>query len=69
MMNRLGGPLSKRRTRFQEVVQHDSPLDPEDCGGPLVNLDGEVIGINVARAGRIMSYAIPAESVRDILKL
>lgn len=67
MMNRLGGPLSRRRTGFRQAVQHDSPLDPEDCGGPLVDLDGKVIGINIARAGRIMSYAVPAKTVQELL--
>ncbi len=67
-MNQMGGPLSRRRDRFPDVVQHDSPLDPEDCGGPLVNLSGQAIGINIARAGRIKSFAIPAATVQQLLQ-
>ena len=38
---------------------------PEDCGGPLVDLEGRVLGINIARAGRVESYALPASVVRE----
>lgn len=66
-MNLLGGPLSKRSTGFPLVIQHDTVLKPIDCGGPLVDLDGQVIGINIARAGRTESYALPAETVVALL--
>ena len=36
-------------------------------GGPLVDLDGHIIGINIARAGRISSYALPASDIQQIL--
>jgi serine protease Do len=65
--NKLGSELSHRRTRFPMVLQHDSILRPVDCGGPLVDLDGKVIGINIARAGRTESLAIPAEAVKPLL--
>jgi serine protease Do len=66
--NNLGGPLSERRAGFPSVIQHDTVLRPSDCGGPLVNLDGQVVGINIARAGRVESYALTAEVVRGALK-
>ncbi|HWG41658.1 MAG TPA: PDZ domain-containing protein [Gemmataceae bacterium] len=66
--NRLGGELSDRRTGFPVVLQHDTVLRPSDCGGPIVDLDGKVIGINIARAGRTESFAIPAEAVKPLLK-
>jgi serine protease Do len=37
------------------------------CGGPLVNLDGKAIGLNIARAGRVTTYALPARLVKRIL--
>jgi serine protease Do len=61
VQNKMGGDLSLRRTGFDAVIQHDSVLLPEDCGGPLVGLDGKAFGINIARAGRTESYAIPAD--------
>lgn len=65
--NQLGGELSKRRAGFTSVLQHDTVLEPRDCGGPLVDLDGRVIGFNIARAGRTESYALPADVVRGRL--
>ncbi|MCA9174258.1 MAG: PDZ domain-containing protein [Planctomycetales bacterium] len=65
--NSLGGPISRRRSGFPRVIQHDSVLRPEECGGPLVNLDGKVVGINIARAGRVASYAIPTREVLNVL--
>lgn len=59
----LGGELSFRRTGFQSVLQHDTFLLPEHCGGPLVDLEGRVVGINIARAERIASYALPAAAI------
>lgn len=65
IQNRLGGPLSERNHDFARVFQHDTVIKPSDCGSPVVNLDGEVIGINIARAGRVASYALPAPYVLE----
>ena len=65
--NHLGGKLSDRRSGFPTVIQHDTFLQPEDCGGPLVDLDGNAVGINIARAGRVASYAIPARVLPEII--
>ena len=67
MQNNMGSVLSDRRTNFPLVLQHDTVLKPSDCGGPLVDLDGKVIGINIARAGRTETYALPSEAVRGVL--
>ena len=66
--NSLGGQLSERRYGFPSVIQHDSVLKPEECGGPIVDLDGKAVGINIARAGRVESYALPASLVREAVK-
>jgi serine protease Do len=65
--NSLGSALSRRRFGFPVILQHDTVLKPIDCGGPLADLDGKVIGINIARAGRTETYAIPAETVKTLL--
>jgi serine protease Do len=61
--NNMGSKLSDRRDRFPTILQHDQVIKPTDCGGPLVDLDGKAVGINIARAGRVESYAIPTEAV------
>ena len=61
--NSLGGKLSLRRAGFEQAVQHDTVLEPHECGGPVMNLNGKAVGINIARAGRVASYALPAKLV------
>ncbi len=66
--NNLGGPLSNRRAGFPQVLQHDSVLRPNQCGGALVDLDGKAVGINIARAGRVESYALPVQVVLPVIE-
>jgi serine protease Do len=54
-----GGPFSDRRYGFAAVIPHDLPLAPAECGGPLVDIDGRCLGVNIARALRVASYALP----------
>ncbi|RMF95811.1 MAG: PDZ domain-containing protein, partial [Planctomycetota bacterium] len=63
MQNRSGVGISNRRDGFPVVLQHDSVIPPDQCGGPVMNLDGKVIGMNIARGGRTETYLIP----RDVL--
>ncbi|MBR6436161.1 MAG: trypsin-like peptidase domain-containing protein, partial [Thermoguttaceae bacterium] len=65
--NEMNG-MSKRRSGYESVIQHDSVIRPEECGGPLVNLDGKVVGINIARAGRVETYALPIKQVLDFAR-
>ena len=61
----LSGSTNARSSDFQSVFQHDTILAPSDMGGPLVDLEGRVIGINIARAGRTETFAIPADLLTD----
>ena len=63
----VNGRVSARSTGFNTVFSHDTVLEPQECGGPLVNLDGKVVGINIARAGRVTSYALPSKTVKPIV--
>lgn len=65
-MNEMSGPLSALLTGFPEALQHDIPISPAECGGPLLDLNGRCVGINVSRAGRVKTLAVP---VSDVLKL
>jgi hypothetical protein len=50
------------------VLQHDTVLRPQQIGGPLIDLDGHAVGINIARADRVSSYALPAATVQTVLR-
>lgn len=61
--SRLWGPMSKVRLGFDEVIQHDTVLTPDQCGSPIVDLDGQVIGLNISRVGRYETLALTAKVV------
>ncbi|MEM6553956.1 MAG: S1C family serine protease [Planctomycetota bacterium] len=66
-MNSMGNRMSERRDGFASVFQHDATLSPAECGGPLLDLQGRCVGINIARAGRIEAYTLPADVVVSAL--
>lgn len=55
------GGISIRTDNFTQVIQHDLPMHPLDMGSPLLDLDGHVLGINIARVDRVTTFALPAE--------
>ncbi|MDB4628682.1 PDZ domain-containing protein, partial [Akkermansiaceae bacterium] len=63
------GRLSEKTGGYPDVIQHDIPLPPELCGGPLFNLNGKCVGVNVSRAGRTKTYAIPADEIVELLEI
>jgi S1-C subfamily serine protease len=68
VMERMGGEISDVRDDFPAVIQTDMVLNPEECGGPVLDLQGNVVGIAAARAGRIRSYVIPSASILAMLE-
>jgi serine protease Do len=69
-VNRLseaGGTISKRHSNFPTAMTHDTVLQAAQIGGPVVDLDGHTIGLNIARADRTASYAIPAGTARKLI--
>ena len=67
MQNKMGSTLSGRRTGFPEVITTDIVIRPNDCGGPLVDLEGRVLGITIARAGRVESWVLPKDVIQPII--
>src|SRR5215467_324483 len=57
--------------QFQSFIQTDAAINPGNSGGPLVNMSGEVIGINTAIYTQSFGYqgvgfAMPSNVVRDV---
>jgi serine protease Do len=68
IQNTLGNHrLSTRRTGFPTILQTDMILKPEQCGGPVVDLDGKVLGVSIARAGRVETWVLPSETITPLL--
>ncbi len=65
--NHPAGEVSRRANGFTMALQHDTVLPPWLCGGPLVDLDGKAIGINIARASRVATFALPPDVVKRAL--
>jgi serine protease Do len=65
---RVNGQISHRAEGFDKAIEHDTVLAPWLCGGPLVNLDGKAIGLNIARASRVTTFALPPKLVLRIFE-
>lgn len=61
----MSGDISVRRSGFPRVLQHDILGNSTSVGGPLLNLQGQCVGMNIARANRAESLAIPVEELRE----
>ncbi len=67
IVSRKGAPLQVASPGF-DFIQTDAAINPGNSGGPLVNMAGEVIGVNsmAARNGSI-GFAIPSSLVKQLV--
>ncbi len=68
-MNRndqMSGDFSLHRSGFPRILQHDILGSRSVQGGPLLDLDGRCLGMNIARANRAESFTIPVEDLKEI---
>ncbi|MBP7274800.1 MAG: trypsin-like peptidase domain-containing protein [Kiritimatiellae bacterium] len=54
---------------FQDILQTDAAVNPGNSGGPLINIEGDLIGINVAAraSAENISFAVPVHRARALL--
>lgn len=67
-MERMGGAISRVRDSFSSAIQTDMRPNPDQIGGPVVDLKGRVVGITMARADRTRSFVMPSAAVERLLK-
>ena len=58
-------------TRYEDYIQTDASINQGNSGGPLFNMNGDVIGINTAILGRSgnvgIGFAIPSNSAKQVI--
>ena len=77
VISATGRPFPIAEQRSANVLQTDAAINPGNSGGPLLNLRGEVVGVNTAiysngsmagGAGNIgIGFAVPINTIRDVL--
>jgi len=73
VISALGRPLGGVPGREQNMLQTDAAINPGNSGGPLLNIRGEVVGMNTAiytdqRSANIgIGFATPVNAIRDLL--
>jgi len=53
---------------INDFIQTDAMIDRGSSGGPLVDLDGRVVGINSRGQGRGIGFTIPVDTALDVMK-
>lgn len=72
IISALNAKLPVNGKRYEHLIQTDAAINPGNSGGPLLNLKGEVIGINTAIASPSgafagMGFAVPASEIKPVL--
>jgi S1-C subfamily serine protease len=70
VVSAVGRSLRSRQGRLIEnIIQHTAPLNPGNSGGPLLDAQGRVVGINTAiiAMAQGIGFAIPADTARSVV--
>ena len=68
-----GGRRFGTTTSLSDLIRTDAPINPGNSGGPLLNLAGEVVGINTAIESTTgtstgVGFAIPLSTIEQIIR-
>ena len=74
VVSAVGRPFQSVPNRTNDMIQTDAAINPGNSGGPLLNVRGEVIGMNTAiitnsqtEANIGIGFAVPSNTVRELL--
>ncbi|BCJ85756.1 hypothetical protein skT53_07410 [Effusibacillus dendaii] len=70
VVSAINRPLTIGDRKYDKLIQTDAAINRGNSGGPLLNVNGEVIGINtaVSQSSQGIGFAIGADSVRKVLQ-
>lgn len=75
VVSAMGRSITAGNSLFQtesleDVIQTDAAINPGNSGGPLVNIKGQVIGINTAtdQQGQLVGFAIPIDNLKTVIE-
>lgn len=66
----IQGTNGEEERNYEHLLQTDASINPGNSGGPLLNLKGEVIGMNVAVSAEAqgIGFAIPSSTIKEVLE-
>jgi Do/DeqQ family serine protease len=70
VVSAVGRSLHEEEHTYSDFIQTDASINPGNSGGPLLNIKGELIGINTAIYGKAqgIGFAIPVDRARRVMK-